>query len=115
MKSLSFKCPPLRTKLSNFFFARAPLAPKAAPKQPVLRGAVTRAKEQASWAGSAPNTGRTARTGASMATHWFIAISGRRKEGGGEEEEGGRERIKKGGMHGERMERWRKLLNGEIR
>lgn len=70
MKSLP-KCPLLRQSYNS---ARATLAPKLLHYQPVLKGAVTRAKEQASWAGSAPSTGRTAHTGASVATHWFIAI-----------------------------------------
>lgn len=60
--------------------------------EPVLGGAVTRAKKQASWVGPAPSTGRPARAGASVATRWFIAISVRRKEGeqdGEEKKEGG--------------------------
>lgn len=60
-----------------FKFVRAPPAPKAALLQPVLREAVARTKEQASWAGSAPNAGRTARTGASVASHFS------EKKGGG--------------------------------
>lgn len=74
----------------SHFFVRVPLAPKSAPQQPVLRGAVTRAEEQ--------RPGQTARTGASVANHWFIAIFSeeKREERSGRKRTGGRERIERG-------------------
>lgn len=80
-----------------FKFVRVPPAPKAALLQPVLREAVARTKEQASWAGSAPNAGRTARTGASVASHFSekkgVGGGGLRENSWGEDTE--RKRMEK--------------------
>lgn len=73
--------------------------------QPVLRGAIAKAKKLASWAGSAPSTGHTARTW-SLSGHSLVYYHFSKEDGGGRRD-GYMERKRRGkrGKSGELMER----------